>query len=153
MNVTRRSFLTAAGIASVGGAAVLFAESEGSAQDKEEKPKVSITSPKDGAKLDMTEDLEGKLNVSGWPVIVVKPLIGSEPWYVQPAVEEVTEDGDFAGVVYIGDGDTKPGTRFRLIVFVVKTKAAAERYRPGMRLKTIPAGRPRSERVTVTRAE
>jgi hypothetical protein len=108
-----------------------------------------IVSPRRGAEVERFEEMEGRLTGDGWPVVLVKPP-GDEPWYVQPRVEGV-KDGKFTSKVYFGDGETRSGTRFRIIILVVKNQAAAARFEAGDTLKTLPASLPKSEPVVVTK--
>jgi hypothetical protein len=53
--------------------------------------------------------------------------------------------------VVLGDKKTKPGTRFRLVVVVVKSQSAARKFKQGSTMSSLPSDLPRSEFVTVKR--
>lgn len=121
----------------------------GSGQQKKE-PVAVIVSPKEGAKVERFGEVEGKLHTKkGWPVVLVQPLVGDEPWWVQPPVKEV-EDGAFTVAAYFGNDETTPGTKFRVVIVVAKNKAEAHKLKAGMTLMELPA-LPRSEPVTAVR--
>jgi hypothetical protein len=121
-------------------------------QDRKER-EVTILSPKEGARVGQFEEIEGRRDAKeGWPVVLVQPLAPGQPWWVQAAVEEVT-DGKFTANVQIGDDKTKPGTKFRLVVVLAKDREAAQKFEAGMTRNSLPAGLPRSEPVQVVRKE
>jgi hypothetical protein len=112
---------------------------------------VTIVSPKDGDKVDKLESLDGKLSVQdGWPVVLVQPQAGGQPWWVQSTVDQV-DKGKFSASVQFGEDDTPAGTKFKICVVLAPSKQAADKYKTGDRLASPPAGLPRSEIVSVTR--
>jgi hypothetical protein len=112
-----------------------------------------ILSPKANAKVGQFEEVEGQLNVKeGWPVVLVQPLIGGQPWYVQGEVDEIAE-GKFTSKVQCGNEKTKSGTKFRIVIVVAKDKAAAQKFAAGDTRNALPAGLPRSAYVDVVREE
>jgi hypothetical protein len=84
-----------------------------------------------------------RLRISGivppgtWPVVIVHPQ--GFPYYVQPAVSQVAGDGSFLGSLYIGDGNTRPGTVFEITVTAAPSREAALRFPEGQRLSSLPA--------------
>jgi len=132
---------------------VLTNSADTTAQEKKKEAVAAITAPKDGGKVDQTDQVEGKLNTTeGWPVVVIKPLVGIEPWWVQPPVEEL-KDGEFSIQAHFGNEETKPGTKFRVMIFVAKSKTDAHSYKANTTLKALPpeSKHPRSEPVEVER--
>jgi hypothetical protein len=117
-------------------------------ENKEEREAV-VLSPKEGAKVSQTEELEGKLNTEGWPVVLVKPLVADEPWWVQSPVDELNK-GKFTTELRFGNEQTKPGTKFRVVIVVAKSKEEAFKFERGMTRAALPAGLPRSVPVTVS---
>lgn len=121
-----------------------------------EEPKVktailSISSPKDGTKVIQLDDVEGRIGPGqGWPIVFVRPVVDGEPWYVQAAIEDVSE-GQFTASAHFGNGHTKPGTRFRLVAVAARDRKHAAKFAPGARLAKLPEGFPRSSIVTVLR--
>jgi hypothetical protein len=129
----------------------------GISPDKEDVPPaearlVDILSPTDGARVTAQEAVEGRLKDAqgAWPVAFVKPLVGTEPWWLQGQVEEI-ENGRFTCDVRFGDLTTRAGTKFRIAIVLVKSKEEALKYRAGDTRLVLPPGLPRSEIVTVVR--
>lgn len=120
----------------------------GSATAQELAP-VTIVSPKDKAAVEQADEVEGRIDQQGWPVVLIK-MAGDHPYYVQPPVESVT-DGRFTLGVHYGDAETTPGSRFHIVVLLAKDKQEAGQYEPGSRLKTLPPEVPRSDVVSVSR--
>jgi hypothetical protein len=116
--------------------------------DKESK--AVVLSPKAGTKVGQFEQIEGKVTGKGWPVVLVKPLVGGQPWYVQASVEDVS-DGKFTIDAQFGDERTEKGTKFRVIILVTKSRKEAANFKPGAKKNAPPAGLPKSEQVDVTR--
>jgi hypothetical protein len=128
---------------------VLAAGGPASAQARKE-PAAVIVSPEDGDKVTQYEDLQGRLNTRGWPIVLIKPPSG-EAWWVQSPVDEVTK-GSFITPVQFGIESTPQGTEFRVAIVVVRSKKEAyEKYPAGTRLKSLPPGQPRSETFIVKR--
>jgi len=145
--VRRTGLFIAAVVALLFGSAFLVAEPP---DKKEEKKDVVVTSPKEGAKVSQSEEIEGQLNTEGWPVVFVKPEVGDFPWWVQTPVEEVVK-GKFSTTAQFGDAATKPGTRYRIQIVVAKSKEDAMKFERGMTRNALPAGLPRSDPVKVVR--
>src|SRR5262245_48865446 len=117
-------FRRLAGVFLIAGVTVLLSGRPALAQARE----VVIASPKGDAKVGQFEEVEGKLNVQeGWPVVLVQPLVGGQPWYVQGAVDEVAS-GKFTSKVQFGNEKTKAGTKFRIVIVVARDKAAAQKF-------------------------
>ena len=110
---------------------------------------VIITEPHDGQKVLRTENLAGRIS-SGYPVVLVKSDVGAE-WHVQPFVDEF-KDGDFTVLVYFGQQDTKPGTRFQVVVVAATSlEQARQEFKEGTILRSLPVNLPRSRAITVVR--
>jgi hypothetical protein len=126
-----------------------------SAADEAAEEGAIIVSPKDGATVGNTADLEGRLLAKeSWPAILVKPDVADQPWYVQVPVDEVT-DGKFTSKVYFGDENSKAGDKFHVVIVVAKNKETAQGiYEKGKDVTTLgapPKGWPRSKQITVKR--
>jgi hypothetical protein len=118
---------------------------------RREQPPATIVSPKDSSEVEESEDLEGRLSVKeGYPVVMVRPMVPQQPWYVQGFVESV-KDGGFSTPITVGDKKTRPGTTFRLAIVVAKSRAEAAKFKEGMTMPRLPAGLPRSNFVEVKR--
>jgi hypothetical protein len=118
--------------------------------ENSEQREVVVLSPRDGAKVSQTEEVEGKVTAEGWPVVFVKPLAGDEPWWTQSPVEELN-NGKFTSQVYFGNEQTKAGTKFRVVVVVARNKGEAHKFERGTTRSALPGGLPRSAPVNVTR--
>jgi len=112
--------------------------------------RAKIVAPKEGAAVDEVEEYKGQLTRGGWPVVVVRPLIEGEPWYVQSAVGEVAA-GQFSGRAHFGASDTPQGAKFVLVVLVAEDKKAAAKFKAGTALNGLPADLPPSREITVYR--
>jgi hypothetical protein len=110
----------------------------------------TVEEPKAGAKVEQISEVEGEVLTSGWPVVLVRPLAGDQPWWIQAPVEEV-RGGRFSAPVLFGNDDTKTGTQFRVVIVVANSKKDAMKFERGKTLSALPAGTPRSEQVTVVR--
>jgi hypothetical protein len=121
------------------------------AQEKKDKPPVTLLSPKDGAVVPQVEELEGRVDgKDAWPVVFVRPLVGEEPWWVQPAVTDVVS-GQWTGKIHFGNNDTPAGTKFSVIVGVARNKEEAAKFKAGTTLETLPPDLPHSAPITVYR--
>jgi hypothetical protein len=121
------------------------------AQEKKDRPPATLLSPRDGAVVAQAEELEGRVEGKGtWPVVFVRPLVGEEPWWLQPAVPDVVS-GQWTARAHFGNKDTPAGTRFSLVVGVAKSKEAAAAFKEGTTLETLPPDLPHSTPVTVYR--
>ncbi|MCA9063851.1 MAG: hypothetical protein KDA96_12350 [Planctomycetaceae bacterium] len=111
-------------------AGMLLCGGIGTGDDTDPKKKeevVSVSSPKDGAEVEEIEVVDAKLlKKNGWPVVLVRPLTGGQPWYAQEVVEQLGDEDEFSAEVYFGDSNTKPGTKFRVMIVVVESKEIAE---------------------------
>ena len=140
----RRMFLGAVATAVVAAWSAVLA-----AQDR---PPAVVTEPQDGATVAQVEDIDGRVNAAGWPVVVVKPLAGEEPWYCQRPIKDLAAGGVFSTRAHFGERNTPSGTKFRVAVLLLASKAAAHKEMPeGKTLPVLPAGTPKSPYVTVSR--
>jgi len=143
--LTRRKFLAAC-VATP----ALLSPMMARAADEERKRPAKILSPESDSEVDRFEDLGGEITQKGgWPVILVRPLIEDEPWYVQPPVMAV-DDGEFTTRVYFGDQKSAPGTRFRIVILVARSRLEAAKFKEGTPFRAIPPGLGRSNWITVT---
>lgn len=121
-----------------------LALSGGGADAKNTDQPAEILTPKEGDVVSSVEEYQGRLNgTTGWPVVVVRCQSAKEPWWVQPAVEEV-EKGQFTGRAYFGNSDTPAGTRFSVVVLLARDRNTAHAFKAGTTMKALPAGLPRS---------
>ena len=108
-----------------------------------------IESPKQGATVGMREELTGRMEAEGWPVIFVQALIPGQPWWCQAAVANI--DGRrFTTQVVFGDEFTPSGTKFRIAGLVARTREEALKFQIGNKVQALPEGFPRSAEVVVT---
>jgi hypothetical protein len=105
--------------------------------------------PKDGATVGTREELTGRIESSGWPVIFVQADIPGQPWWCQAPVEKV-EGGRFTSTVVFGDEFTPSGTRFRIVGIVTPAREDALKFEIGSKAQDLPAGFPQSVVVAVT---
>lgn len=119
---------------------------------KEKEKPAEIVSPKDGAEVEMVEEVEGKLLArNGWPVLLCRPIVGGQPYYAQQVVEQLESDGSFYVECYVGDENTKPGTKYRLVIVIVENKMTAQtKFKPGSVHRTL-GKLPQSDSVGVVR--
>jgi serine/threonine-protein kinase len=108
-----------------------------------------IESPKEGATVGMREDLTGRIESEGWPVIFVQALIPGQPWWCQAPVAK-GDGGRFSTQVVFGDEFTPSGTRFRIAALVARTREEALKFEIGSKEQALPQGLPRSAEVVVT---
>jgi serine/threonine-protein kinase len=108
-----------------------------------------IESPQAGATVDMREELTGRMESEGWPVIFVQALIPGQPWWCQAPVTHV-DAGRFSTEVVFGDELTPSGTRFRVAGIVAPTREEAAKFAIGTKVQALPEGFPRSAEVVVT---
>jgi hypothetical protein len=113
---------------------------------------VVVKEPKDGAKVNQNQDIEGKLGQKqGWPVLLVRAIDGDTRWWVQEPVDSVAEGGEFTAAANIGDNSTPAETRFSIVVIVAPSKQAAlTAYPAGKKMVSLPS-LPRSKYITVIR--
>ncbi len=113
------------------------------------RPSLVIESPKPGAMVGMREDLIGRIESEGWPVVFVQADIPGQPWWCQAAVAKV-EGGKFSTKVVFGDELTPSGTRFRIAGIVTPTRDEALKFAVGSKQLALPESFPRSIEVIVT---
>jgi eukaryotic-like serine/threonine-protein kinase len=108
-----------------------------------------IENPKQGATVGMREDLTGRIDSEGWPVIFVQADIPGQPWWCQAPVAKV-DGGRFTTKVVFGDEATPSGTKFRIAGIVTRTREEALKFDIGSKQQALPEGFPRSAEVVVT---
>jgi eukaryotic-like serine/threonine-protein kinase len=108
-----------------------------------------IESPKQGATVGMREELTGRIESEGWPVIFVQADIPGQKWWCQAPVEKV-EGRRFSTNVVFGDDVTPRGTRFRIAGIVTPTRDEALKFAMGSNHPVLPEGFPQSAEVKVT---
>jgi serine/threonine protein kinase len=108
-----------------------------------------IESPKQGATVGMREELSGRMEPEGWPVIFVQALIPGQPWWCQASVANI-DGGRFTTQVVFGDEFTPSGTKFRIAGLVARTREEALKFQIGYKVQDLPEGLPRSAEVVVT---
>jgi serine/threonine protein kinase len=108
-----------------------------------------IENPKPGATVDMREELTGRIESEGWPVIFVQADIPGQPWWCQAPVAKV-DGGSFSTNVVFGDEFTPSGTKFRIAGIVTRTREEALRFNIGSKQLALPEGFPQSVEVVVT---
>jgi hypothetical protein len=108
-----------------------------------------IESPKQGATIGMREELTGRMEAEGWPVIFVQALIPGQPWWCQAPVVNI-DGGRFTTQVVFGDEFTPSGTKFRIAGLVAFTREEALKFQIGYKVQALPEGLPRSAEVVVT---
>ena len=97
----------------------------------------------------MREDLTGRIESEGWPVIFVQADIPGQPWWCQAAVDKV-DGGRFSTKVVFGDEFTPSGTRYRIAGIVTRTREEALKFNIGSKQPALPEGFPQSVEVVVT---
>jgi hypothetical protein len=138
-------------------ASVVWALSQGSAlgADKAPPAAVEIHSPKAETNVEgVDHTCEGRIAAAAgkqWPVVLVKPLVAGQPYYVLQPVANVN-NGAFFTTVYLGDELTPPKTRFLFEVLLAKDKPSAEAFTPGSQFQKLP-DLPQSAPVIVTRSK
>jgi eukaryotic-like serine/threonine-protein kinase len=111
----------------------------------------ALLSPVENSVVSVVEQVKGCVAGEGdWPVLLVRPLVPGEPWWIQPAVQEVV-DGTFTGRIHIGDARTPKGTQFQIVVFAAQGKEAAAKYQDGTTAKAIPPDLKASKSIIVYR--
>ena len=108
-----------------------------------------IENPKEGATVGMREDLTGRIESEGWPVIFVQADIPGQPWWCQAPVAKV-DGGRFSTKVVFGDEFTPSGTKFRIAGIVARTREEALKFEIGSKEQALPEGFPQSVEVVVT---
>jgi eukaryotic-like serine/threonine-protein kinase len=113
------------------------------------RPRLVIESPTAGAGVGMREELNGRLESEGWPVIFVQADIPGQLWWCQAAVAKV-EGGRFTTRVVFGDDFTPSGTKFKIAGIVTRTREEAIKFELGAKDQALPQGFPQSDVVIVT---
>jgi serine/threonine-protein kinase len=108
-----------------------------------------IESPMHGATVGMREELTGRVESEGWPVIFVQADIPGQPWWCQAPVTKV-DGGRFNARVVFGDDFTQSGTRFRIAGILTRTHEEALKFNIGLQQQALPEGFPQSVEVVVT---
>jgi eukaryotic-like serine/threonine-protein kinase len=108
-----------------------------------------IENPTQGATVGMREELTGRMEGAGWPVIFVQAIIPGQPWWCQAAVENV-DGGRFTVEVVFGDERTPSGTKYRIAGVVARTREEALKFQIGNKVQALPEGLQRSAEVVVT---
>lgn len=88
--------------------------------------------------------LEGKK-----PIIFVRSTEPNDVWWVQSDTE-LDKDGNYRSTARFGNEKTPAGTRFRIVAIFPEAEEASKLL-PGMSLKDLPMGVPRSSEVEVVR--
>jgi serine/threonine protein kinase len=112
-------------------------------------PSLVIESPKPGATVGMREDLTGRIESGGWPVIFIQADIPGQPWWCQAPVAKI-DGGKFSTQVVFGDESTPPGTRFRVAGIITRAREEALKFDIGSKQPALPQGFPQSVEVVVT---
>jgi hypothetical protein len=108
-----------------------------------------IEIPQQGATVGTREELTGRIEPAGWPVIFVQADIPGQPWWCQAPVAQV-EGGRFTTSVVFGDQFTPSGTKFRVAGIVTRTREEALKFGIGSKEEALPEGYPQSVVVVVT---
>jgi serine/threonine-protein kinase len=114
------------------------------------QPSLIIESPKPASIVGRNEELTGRIDSDGWPVIFVQADIPGQPWWCQAPVVKV-EGGRFSTSVVFGDDFTPPGTRFRIAGIIAPAREAALKFNVGAKQPALPEGFPQSLEIVVTR--
>ena len=91
-----------------------------SVRGADKNPGAVILSPKQNAKVDNRADLFGKVQVRGWPIVLVRADQPGAMWWVQESFE-ATKPGHFKVNARFGNERTRHGTPFRAAVIVAPT--------------------------------
>ena len=85
----------------------------------------------------MREDLTGRIESEGWPVIFVQADIPGQPWWCQAPIAKV-DGGRFSTKVVFGDELTPQGTKFRIAGIVARTREEALKFDIGSKQGSCP---------------
>jgi hypothetical protein len=110
---------------------------------------LAIESPKPDAMVSMREDVKGRIESAGWPVIFVQADMPGQPWWCQASVARI-DGGSFIAKAVFGDDLTPSGMRFRIAAIIAPTREAAMKFTIGTQLDALPDGFPQSAEVVVT---
>jgi hypothetical protein len=97
----------------------------------------------------MREELTGRMEAEGWPVIFVQAIIPGQPWWCQASVANI-DGGKFTTQVVFGDEFTPSRTKFRIAGLIARTREEALKFQIGDKVQALPEGVPRSAEVIVT---
>jgi hypothetical protein len=103
---------------------------------------IRITNPRAGRLQLVT----GVVNAPGLPIVLVKPDIPNEPWWVQGQSVPAGPKG-FSTKAIFGSAATLPGTKFRVVSILVDP--SKERYVTGQIIKELP-DLPMSDQLLIT---
>ena len=98
----------------------------------------------------MKEELTGRIESEGWPVIFVQPDIPGQPWWCQAPVANI-DGGKFTAKVVFGDEFTPSGTKFRIASIVGRTRVKALKFDIDSQELRLLEGFPQLGVVVVTR--
>jgi serine/threonine protein kinase len=111
---------------------------------------LAIESPTPGATVGMHEDLAGRIESDGWPVIFVQADIPGQPWWCQAPITKL-DGGKFTAKVVFGDELTPSGMKFRIAAIITPTREEALKFDLGSKQPVLPAGFPQTAEVVFTR--
>ena len=120
----------------------LSVETAVSAGESESPVSIRMLSPRAGRLQLVT----GTVSAPGVPVVLVRPDIPNEPWWVQGKAVPAGPRGFSAKAVF-GSATTRPGTKFRVITLL--TDPAKIQYVTGQVLKELP-DIPMSDQLLIT---
>jgi hypothetical protein len=98
----------------------------------------------------MREDLTGRIQSEGWPVIFVQPDVPGQPWWCQAPVAKI-DGGRFTAKVIFGDEFAPSGTKFRIAGTIARTREEALKFNIDSKEPGLLEGFPQSDVVVVTR--
>lgn len=76
-------------------------------------------------------------STAGTPILIIKPLVAGQPWYVQ-RTPKMIDDKTFELLVHFGDGATVGGTQFLLTVAVVNANTIPKEIVPETAVHQLP---------------
>lgn len=110
---------------------VTFASIGAAAAETVSSISIRITNPRVGRLQLVT----GVVNAPGLPVVLVKPDIPNEPWWVQGQAVPAGPKG-FSAKAIFGSAATLPGTKFRVVSILVDP--SRQRYETGQIINELP---------------
>lgn len=121
--------------------------------DKPEDPIAAIPDliqhPATNGPVNRVDSIACLMNEEMKPILLVRSAESNDAWWVQ-SESQPDKDGVCISSAHFGNDKTPAGTRFR-IVAIFPDAAQAAALRPGMSLKELPPGVPRSTEVEVVR--
>jgi hypothetical protein len=140
----RKAFVTGKPTSRLVITAALFVTvaSIGAAAETVSPVSIRITNPRAGRLQLVT----GAVNAPGRPVILVKPDIPNEPWWIHGQAVPVGPKG-FSAKAIFGSAVTLPSTKFRVVSILVDP--SKERYVTGQAIKELPDV-PMSDQLLIT---